>query len=359
MIDGSDSQNPWYASDGPENDVVISTRVRLARNLANFPFTKHFRADDGERVQTLVFDAFSHAENAEEFHALPVSALDKSGVTVLMERGVFGTATGTGVVLKSDGKISCTVNDGDHVRIASFAAGLDCNSAFADCRDFDALMQEKLQFAASYDFGYLTQALCDAGSGMKISLRVHVPASVHIGNVEKLFEDAKKQGFIISSPFGVGGRTEKSLGSFYQVSTAAAELGSEIDQLAAIYSVGKGIVETERKIRAEYAENKQTESRNIILRAYALAKFSMLLSWRESVDIISDLKWGIDFGLIGGVSDSELYSLLFRIQDGHLAYLMNSGQFNFESDISNSHELKIMRLRAVSIQETVSKMNFK
>lgn len=359
MIGESKDSTPWYLCEGPENDVVLSTRVRLARNLANFPFVKFFRGDDAERVQALVFDAFAKSDCPENFHSVPVAALDKDGVNVLTERGVLDLPLASGVVILDDGNSSCCVNSNDHVRVSSCVSGLDCNTAYEQCQKLDLLMQNHLQFAASFDFGYLTQALCDAGSGMKISLRLHVPSSVQTGNLDKIFEEAKNQGLMISSPFGVGGRTEMSLGSFYQISTSSAELGSEIDQLAAIYSVGKGIVEAERKIRAEYAENKQTESRNIILRAYALAKFSTLLSWRETVDIISDLKLGLDFGIIGGVSATELYGLLFKIQDGHLSYLMKNEQFQFEDDISNSCEQKIMRLRAVIVQETVNKMDFR
>lgn len=351
-------ENPWYAENGAENDVVTSTRVRLARNLANFPFTKFFRGDDGERVQALVFDAFSHADNAEKYHAVPIDAIDKFGKKVLSERGILDFSAATGIVIHSDGNVSCAVNSSDHVRISSFSAGLDCNSPFKRCAELDQTLQEKLQFAASYDFGYLTQALCDAGSGMKISLRIHVPSLVDSGEAGKIFDDVRAEGFSVSSPFGVGGRTEKSLGSFYDVSTSSSELGSEIDQLAAIYAAGKGIVESERKIRAEYAENKQTVVRNFVLRSFALAKFSILLTWREAVDIISDLKWGVDLGIIGGVGDTELYALLFRIQDGHLSYLVKSGDFSFESDIANSDEQKLLRLRAVSVQETVDKMCF-
>lgn len=351
-------QNPWFAENGNDSDVVLSSRVRLARNLVNFPFTNFFRSDDDVRVQALVFDVFSHTDDAEHFHVFPIDAIDSIGNVILTERGILDVPTGTGVVLQDDGVSCCVVNSTDHVRTSSFAAGLDVSKAYDRCRAIDEIMQEKLQFAASYDFGYLTRALCDAGSGMKISVRVHVPAMQDAGLTEKYFSDLKKQGFIVTSPFGVGGRTEKSLGAFYQINTSHAQLASEIDQLAAIYAVSKEIIETERKIRVNYAENKQTTIKNIILRAYAVAKFSMLLSQRECVDIISDLKWGVDTGIIGGVTDGEFYSLLYRIGDGHLSYLLGAGQFSFESDIVSSVENKLMRLRAVSVQETVNKICF-
>lgn len=260
--------------------------------------------------------------------------------------------------MQHTGATSCVVNTSDHVRIVSFVPGLSCTRAFEQCRVFDGILQERLQFAASYDFGYLTAALCDAGSGMKLSIRVHIPATVQAGKAAALISDVQKRGFSVSAPFGIGGRTGEALGSVYQISSAAAQLGTEIDQVASMHAVGLLVAETERKIRAQYAENNKTDIRNILLRAYALAKFSTFLEWRESVDIISDLKWGMDSGLIGGITDSEFSTLLFRIQDGHLSYLAHTGTFSFESDVARDRDKQVLRLRAVSVQETVDKICF-
>jgi|WetSurMetagenome_2_1015567.scaffolds.fasta_scaffold35987_2 protein arginine kinase len=351
-------KEPWYAGNGPENDVAVSTRVCFSRNLANFPFPDFFRGDDADRIQSLVFDSFSHFNDPDNFHMIPVKVLDTLGKEVLKERGILETPAGTGVVMRNDGRAACTINNSDHIHISSFAPGLDCSGAFDICRSIDTGLQQFLQFAASYEYGYLTSSLYDAGSGMKLSLRVHLPSTADAGLVDSLVKEIQDRGFSISVPFGTGGRTGGALGAFYQISTKSSFLGTELDQIASLQSAGLFITETERRIRSECAGKKPTQVQNFILRSYALAKFSTMLSLYDAVEIISDLKWGIDLGIIAGSNDSALCALLYRIQSGHLEYLLHNGSFSFENDIKNSLPQKLERLRAIILQEALEKIYF-
>ena len=128
------SSDAWYAFDGEENDVVLSTRVRLARNLANFPFPSKFKEDDAFRVRTLVFDAFSHCAEPDRFQGVVAGELDELGSLILEERGVLDSSAakenGSGIIVRTDGKVSCEVNTSDHVRLSAFVPGLDGNAAF-------------------------------------------------------------------------------------------------------------------------------------------------------------------------------------------------------------------------------------
>jgi protein arginine kinase len=345
----------WYNNNGPENDVILSTRVRLARNLANFPFPGNFRGDDSERVQMLVFDAFSHSDDPDSFQAVEIGKLDDTGMKILTERGVIDTPSGTGIVMRSDGYIACTINSIDHVRIAAFTPGLNCDDAFSLCNSVDNTMQKSVQFAASYDFGFLTASLSDAGSGMKISLYVHLPSVSHAGKIDEVSYKLQEKGMSIASLFGSGGIFDASLGAYYQVSTAAAFCGSEVDQLFSLTSAGKYIAETERKLRKEYAEYKPTVIHDIVYRAYAMVKFSRLISFREAVEIISALKWGCDMNLLTGLDDNAFFSMLYRVRDGHLNFLLKNGNFTFEKDIDSDPAQKINRLRALILQEALER----
>ena len=120
---------PWYSYTGRDGDVVVSTRVRLARNLADFLFPSAEKKDESERVQTLVFDAFSRFENPDDYHLVTTETLDALGKKILEERGVLDGSGASGIVMKGDGRLSCRVNSTDHVRIASFEPGLNCARA--------------------------------------------------------------------------------------------------------------------------------------------------------------------------------------------------------------------------------------
>ncbi|MCR5614428.1 hypothetical protein [Treponema sp.] len=357
-LDPKDSNTKvWYNSPAPEQDVVVSTRVRLSRNLASFPFPANFKQGDSGRVQNIIFDSFSKFSNPDNFQMMSLSNLDSEGEKILTECGLYSNS-GTGLVTTLDGVSACLVNADDHVKISSFASGLDLEPTYDRCCKIDEQMQESVQFAASRDFGYLNSSIFNTGSGLKSSLRFHLPALSYSGEMKTFIKDIQRKGFLVSDCFGVGTLFDSSLGAYYEVSTMSCFNGSEIDQLAGVSSIASLICEFERKKRQNFADNKPTVVHNIVVRAYSLAKFSVLLSLRECIDLISCIKWGLDSGFIAGVEDYELNSLLYRIQSGHLGYMLNTGNFSFEEDVSESPELKEDRLRAIVIKSVVDKISF-
>ncbi len=348
----------WYASKGQDDDVVLSSRVRLARNLANFPFPASCDDDEAVRAQNIVFDAFNHFEDADAYQSVPLAAVEPLGAKILSERGLFENNFGTGLVMRLDGISSCLVNCVDHVRVASFAPGLALNAVYASSADIDSRLQERIQFAASHDFGYLNANVMDSGSGMKSSVRVHLPSISYAGKIDEIMSLAAQKGFSVTAPYGTGSRAGSSLGSIYQISSVQSASGNEIDQLAAATAFAKNICETERKFRAEYADNKSTPVRDMILRAFATARFCMMMDLREAIDVVSAVKWGLDLGSVKGTKDWELSSLLYRIQSGHLGFLLKTGNFHFESDVVSDESLKEKRLRAIVMQDAFKKISF-
>ncbi len=348
----------WYASMGEDDDVVLSSRVRLARNLANFPFPESCDDDEATSVQNIIFDSFNHFDNAESYHNVSLPSVEPLGAKILSERGLFENNFGTGLVMRLDGISSCLINCIDHARISSFTAGLGCNTAYVASREIDMQLQEHIQFAASHDFGYLTANVLDSGSGMKTSLRLHLPSISYAGKINDVISLASDKGFTLTAAFGSGTKNASSLGAFYQISSYNSVSGNEIDQLASITAFGKNISEMERKFRSDYADNKVTNVRDIILRAFASARFCMLMEVREAVEVISAVKWGLDLGYIKGCEDFELSSLLYRIQSGHLGFLLKTGNFNFDADVARDDNLKELRLRAIILQEAFKKISF-
>ena len=353
-----DKGDAWYNASAENDDVIVSSRVRLARNLANFPFPENFDEECALQVQNIIFDSFNHFDDAEAYQTMILSTVPKLGADILRERGLVEENFGTGLVMRVDGVSSCLLNCSDHVRISSFAPGLACSTAYAFSHNIDMQLQEKVQFAASHEFGYLTSNICESGSGMKLSLRVHLPSISFAGKISELAKICDERGFSVRDSFGSGTQFGSSLGGFYQISSRQSVSGNEIDQLAGITSLGKYICEFERKIRGEAADNKFTEVRDMILRAFAQMRYSLLMPLRESIDLISAIKWGVDLGLICGVEDYELSSLLYKVQSGHLGFLLRTSEFNFDDDIASDDALKEKRLRSIVMQEALKKMTF-
>lgn len=355
---------PWFAYSGNDRDIVISSRARLARNLANFPFPFKFQRDDKERVQALIFDAFSKIEDNKKFYAISTESLSPLSAQILEERGVkkssakkraLGLVGESGIVMSADGKSSCTVNDIDHIHIAHFSSGLNLRYTYNECHKIDRALQKHLQFAANCDFGYLCSAIRNTGSGMKLSVRIHVPAITHSGKLKDLFDYLHTNEVSVMPAFPELSHTSAA-GNFFQIENTSALIGNEIDQVANIEAVCKYIVESERKAIENFSDNKSTIIRNSVLRAYSISKFSLLVSLREAIDIISDIKLGVQLHIIQGIDIDSLCALLYSIQNGHLLYLLETGTFYFEKDIEKNQNIKLDRLRAVVLQEKFDKI---
>ncbi len=356
----ANQKNPeiWYNVISEDQDVVISSRIRFSRNLASFPFPVNFKSDDSNRVQNIVFDAFSKLSNPDYYQSMTLEKLDENGKKILEERGLLGSSLATGLITTIDGASACLINDNDHIKLSSFASGLNLDTPFKSCYKIDQELQQFIQFAASREFGYLSASTFNAGSAMKISFYVHLPSLSYSNEIQELVKEIQNKGFNISDCFGTGSFFNTSLGGYYQISTFSSIKGNEVDQLGNAFSLAKYICELERKKRRFYADNQMTIVHNIVLRAYSLAKFSILLKLNECIDIISCLKWGHDLGYITGIEDVELNSLLYRIQSGHLDYLIKTSAFSFEEDIDKNPELMEQRFRAIVLKSTIDKMTF-
>lgn len=351
----------WYTYEGQDSDVIAATRVRLARNLADFPFPDRLRPGDDERVISIVFDAFNQLPDGDSFQAITMDKLDSLGWRILHERGAldFHGSKKEGLILRNDGRLSCTVNTGDHVQIKAFATGLDLDQTVRMVTAVDSGLQSKIQFAASFDFGYLTANTWDAGSGMKISLRMHLPSVAALGGIRSLASMVMSEGFSFTATYGNGGYNNvdgtggngASLGAYYTLDTVNSLSGTELDQMSAVVSMAAKIKDIERTSRDECKRNIPSNVKNYMYRSVSLARSSLFISLREAISIISGVKWGRDMGFLTGIDDTELHALLYRIQEGHLEYVLKNGVFHFEKDVKDVPQKKNERLRALILQE--------
>lgn len=349
----------WFSADGADNDVILSSRVRLARNLANFPFKGRMRGDDRERVRAILFDAFSHLENADLYHCVSVKDMEKLGVKIMEERGILSEkrTNGEGLVIRADGRVACVVNAEDHARISSFSAGLNFDTCATDCFKIDDELQKYVQFAASYDFGYLNSSVFDSGSGMKTSALIHIPATEFLQDETSLLDLISKNGFKISPCYNIG--YEMTIGSYYQISSISGAEGNQIDQIASAVALCRRICAIERKSREKVRQNQPTLLRNVVYKAYALSRFSCVLSLREAIEAISGIKWGVDSGIVDGIGESELFSLLYKVQSAHIEFVLKNSALTFENDIEADIKHKIGRLRSMILQEAFENLEIK
>lgn len=332
----------------PSEDIVISTRARLVRNLADFPFPAKMSEDDKQRVQALVYDAFS---DSEEWHFLDMTKVSEPGRQILRDKNVLKKDNCTACVLNyKDESLSAIVNESDHLKFSAFAPGLNCENVMEKVYKIDEYLQKKLQFAASIDFGYLTSHIKDSGTGLKFSIRVFIPSLVLSGQFDSVVSLIREKKLAIKPVFKSEEIADFS-NCLFDICTSSSAEGTEFDQMAVIQSAGQVILKTERKIQREFADNNPTVVLNFFKQSYSRAMNSLLLSYEEAVSIISAVKWGLQLKLISGITEGELNALYFSTKDGHLKYLCDSYSFSFEDDVKASPNLQIKRLRTIVIQQ--------
>lgn len=348
------SHDVWYTADGPDSDIVLSSRVRYARNLSGFVFPLAIKADDAERVQSIVFDAFNHLDMSENYQIVRMTNVDALGKRILSERGIIGSDAGSepwkGVVIRNDGVLSATVNIEDHLRIAAFYPGLSLSSCYACVSLIDAEIQKKVQYSALADFGYLTSSILNIGSGMKASVLVCLPALCMNEMLDRVIREYLSQGFTVRGYYGSDQGT--SLGCLYQISNSSGADGDIPMQIARMEQATKKLVELERRSRQELKTSSPTTLENSVFRAIVTAKYARFVSFHESVDLIHRIKLGLNLGLITGIENKDITALLYRVQTAHINFVILTESIIIEDDI-HSEELRLDRLRAMVMQEVL------
>jgi len=360
MSAATDTTDAWYTRDGADSDVILSSRVRFARNLAGFVFPVSIKSDDAERVQSILFDSFNQLDQPEKWQLVRMSNVDTAGKRILSERGVLDAGTGSeswrGVIINGDGVLSATVNTDDHLRLSAFGAGLSLSSCAAVSSAVEAGLRERVQFSALPDFGYLTSNLSDLGTGMKASVLVCLPALCLNSLLDRVIREYLAQGFNVRGYYGA--EAGNSLGCLYQISGGPACSGDVPSQIRKLEQAALKLAELERKSRKDLAASSPTTLENTVFRAIVTAKYARFITLGEAVDLLQRIKLGVGTGLVHGIVDRDLTALLYRVQTAHIGFVISGGSVIIEEDVKGE-ELRMDRLRAMVIQEVLKEADIR
>lgn len=353
-IEDKKTLSSWYNYSGPEDDVILSSRIKLVRNLADFPFVVKASKMDKERICSIICDAFNQKE---EYAYIKKSDISDFGRKILFDKNILPLDPKfdfSGLFLSSGENLYALLNNKEHLKLIAFASGFQPEYLMQEIYKLDEYLQSKLQFAASYEFGYLTSQLKDCGTGMKLSLRIFIPSTVIQNAFTDLIKYLKDRHFSIKSVFENSARN-----CIFDIFPETSFDGSELDQLAEMQALGTYILKTERKIRSKLADNNSTIVLDLVKKMYVMGMNALLLDYSEVEEILNAIKLGLQLRILSGIEESELNALYYTTKDGHLIYLIDNYSFSYEDDIKNSLSMQIQRLRAVVVQQAMGKIIFK
>lgn len=287
----------WYRIKGEENDVVQSTRIRLARNIDAYPFPVKLSVSEKSEVSGAVRDIIL-SENPYALSYIDMSTLTETQAVSLAERFLispeFASDTrGRGLLLSEDERVSIMLCEEDHVRIQVIAPGLDLESTFTAASDIDNIIDERAGYAFDERIGYLTQCPTNLGTGMRASLIMHLPALSISGSMQRLSQTVSKLGLTLRNFYTDG---ISPVGNVYQLSNRVTLGISEDAALKNLKSIAAQIISQERQAR----ESVITDDRYIdkIHRAYGLMSSAYLMNCREFMELASLVRLGAACGII-------------------------------------------------------------
>lgn len=339
----------WYEKSGDCGDVVISSRVRLARNLRRYPFPNRASAQQKAEIEAKIREALLSTGNAaaNSFHYVPLDSLSEEAAVSLAERHLvspefLSNRQGRAVLVSEDESVSIMINEEDHLRIQVMHEGLSLTKAAELADRLDTLLNETLDFAFDDEFGYLTQCPTNLGTGMRASVMLHLPALTESGTLGRIAGNLSKLGLTLRGSFGEGSRVT---GALYQLSNQITLGLTEAQAIENLTAIVNRLVAEERKLRHDAMESLNVQDK--IYRAAGVLKSARLLSTTEFTDLWSLVRLGITGGLLTGTDAAELNRLMTLMQPATLMHLQNRPMTEQERDALRAAQVR-MALRTVS-----------
>ncbi|MDR4497046.1 MAG: protein arginine kinase [Candidatus Scalindua sp.] len=313
----------WLRGTGKESDIVISSRIRLARNVTGFPFLSRANLRQRKEVEALLRETIAKSEITKELSYVNLTTATTVDKLLLVERHLISKehAEGDGERGVAFGKtetISLMINEEDHLRIQVIRAGFELKNTWVVIDEIDNCLSEKLNFAFSSRFGYLTACPTNVGTGMRASVMLHLPALGMTKHIEKVFNAVGKLGLVVRGLYGEG---TKVSGDLYQISNQFTLGKTESEILSIIESVIPRITSYERMARKALVLESKEQLEDRIWRSYGMLKTARMITSEEILQLLSQVRMGVNLGLINDIEMKTLNELFILTLPGHLQKL--------------------------------------
>lgn len=316
----------WLRDDGRDGDVVVSSRIRLARNFAGFPFLSRARREDRRQIVRIARRDIMEGGVAPEMLWIDLSEAPPLERSVLVERHLISKQHAKGdearavAISSPDESLSIMVNEEDHLRIQVLRAGLALSEAFEHIDEVDDRIEAMSDFAYSTRFGYLTACPTNVGTGIRVSVMVHLPGLKMLGEIDKVRRAARGMSLAVRGFYGEG---SEAVGDFFQVSNQTTLGKSERDVLGDFErNIIPKIIEYERLARRTLLEKRRAVLEDRVFRALGTLRYARLLKAEEAIEALSFVRLGASLGVITNVDVAMVNQLILLTQPAHLQKLL-------------------------------------
>lgn len=314
------STGQWLKGTGPHANIILSSRIRLARNLTGFNFTNRAQKKDLDDVLALVDQAVGRIALFKDSTFFRLNEMDNIDRQFLVERHLMShdhasNPQGKGLVISREEALSVMVNEEDHLRIQVMQSGFDLEAAWQAIDAIDNALSEQLPYAFLSECGYLTACPTNTGTAMRGSVMLHLPALVMTRQINKVLMAISKLSFASRGFYGEG---TQATGNFYQISNQVALGHSELDIIQNIQGLIRQIIEQEEQARQALLVQNRAALEDKVCRAWGILKNARIISSQETIELLSMVRLGIDVGILHDLDTRTINELFLMIQPAHL-----------------------------------------
>ena len=332
--------SPWSSGKGEQADVVLCSRIRLARNFAPYPFPLKATEESSQKVLDIMKD---FCQKHESYRFLSLGELSPLQKRVLVEKHLIspehaqGDGKYKGLVLDDEATVSIMVNEEDHLRLQCFAPGMDLMGLWDKADKLDDLIEADNEYAFDEQYGYLTCCPTNLGNGLRGSVMMHLPALSLTGQLGVL----NQLGNIGMTVRGLYGEGSEAIGDLYQISNQLTLGQSENDILTNLYGVNQQLIREERNARDYLLEHNRVQLEDRCWRALGTLTHARYLSSREALSLISLVRLGVAVGIIGHLTLEAVSNLYMLVQPGYLQLIAKNNDINeTERDLLRAKQVK-------------------
>ncbi|OGX44745.1 MAG: protein arginine kinase [Omnitrophica WOR_2 bacterium RIFCSPLOWO2_12_FULL_51_8] len=332
----------WLKGSGPNADIVISSRIRLARNLEKIPFPHWAGKDKREEVLKTIEQALSGLEHLKQGVILRLAGMDNLDKQFLVERHLMSLEHAQktnykAIAVDSEEVLAVMVNEEDHIRMQVMQSGFNLFEAWNIINQIDDYLAKGLRFAFSPEWGYLTACPTNTGTGMRGSVMLHLPALVMTRQVDRVLAAIAKLSFTTRGLYGEG---TQATGNFFQISNQVSLGRSEPEIIDSINGIIQQIIEQENQAREAISAKNKPVLEDRINRSLGILKSARIISSQETAELLSMLRLGIDMGVIKDIDRRRVNELFIITQPAHLQKLESKKLSSEERDVKRAELIR-------------------
>ena len=316
----AEKSGEWLKGEGPESDIVVSSRIRLARNLTDYPFISKATDLDRAEIEKTLRKSVTDVSKSNTLSYLDVNELDGIDRQFLVERQLISrehaeSEGARGVAIDTGERTSLMINEEDHLRIQVMHSGFDLTAAWERINEIDNRLEEQTAYAFHSRLGYLTACPTNVGTGMRVSVMLHLPALVITRQIEKVFRSLHKISLAVRGLYGEG---SQAMGDFYQISNQITLGKSEEELVTQVGDVVPVLIDYERRAREFLQKESHENLHDKVSRAYGILSTAQTISSEETMHLLSSIRMGVELGLLPELGMGQVNELFIQTQPAHL-----------------------------------------